>query len=75
MKTLLRLFSSKLFAQERRSLLQKQVLNITKSMLKAFDVEFTILKLEQCFDFAKTYIYNEESNKNVNSDFKNSKKV
>jgi len=53
MKTLLRLFSSKLFAQERRSLLQKQVLNITKSMLKAFDVEFTILKLEQCFDFAK----------------------
>ncbi len=44
-------------------------------ILKAFDEEPTALELEQRFDLAKTYIYSEELDENVNSDFEDLEKV
>ncbi len=44
-------------------------------ILKAFDIEYIVLKLKQRFDFAKIYIYGEKLNKNINNNFENSKKI
>jgi len=44
-------------------------------ILKAFGVELTVLELKQRFGPAETYVYGEESDENVDSDFEDSEKV
>jgi len=44
-------------------------------ILKTFDIEFIELELKQYFDFIEIYIYGEELDKNVDSNFENLKKI
>jgi len=59
------------FCKNKFSVLQNRAIVI----LKTFDIEFIELKLKQYFDFAETYIYNKKSDKNIDSNFENSKKI
>jgi len=59
------------FCKNKSLVLQNRVIVI----LKTFDIEFIELELKQYFDFIEIYIYGEELDKNVDSNFENLKKI